>query len=195
MQRTAGRRRRREVRTNDLTESETTMTISTFLGTRILSGLGALAIAGSVAGGTAMAGNPERGEHEGRAEGREVAEFRHDLKERIAPEREAISELRRQLADEYAKANPDAAELRGLHDAIEAHRDAISDMKFEALMSMHDELDAEQRAKVAEHLAHGKHGGKGEGKKGKGEGKKGEGKKGKGKPESKGKPEKPEKDR
>jgi hypothetical protein len=130
------------------------MSITTLFGTRLLSGLGALAIAGSVAGGTALAGNPDRSEDaKGKGRGREVAELRHDLKDRIEPERQAIAELRRQLADEYAKADPDEAELQRLHDAIQAHRDAIGDMKHEALVQMHDDLDAAQRAKVAERIA------------------------------------------
>lgn len=136
------------------------MSITTLFGTRLLSGLGALAIAGSVAGGTAFAGEP--GEGKGKGKGQEVADARHDLKDRIEPEREAIAELRRQLADEYAKADPDEAKLQRLHDAIQVHRDTISDMRHATLMDMHDELDAEQRAKVAERIA-GKHEGKGKG--------------------------------
>jgi Spy/CpxP family protein refolding chaperone len=140
------------------------MSITTLFGTRLLSGLGALAIAGSVAGGTAIAGDPARTDDaKGKGRGKEVAEARHELKDRIEPEREAIAELRRQLADEYAKADPDEAELQRLHDAISAHRDAISDMRHEVLVDMHDELDAAQRAKVAERIA-GKHEGKAKGK-------------------------------
>jgi chromosome segregation ATPase len=139
------------------------MSITTLFGTRLLSGLGALAIAGSVAGGTALAGEPNEAAGKGKGKGNEVSEARHELKDRIEPEREAIAELRRQLADEYAKADPDEAELQRLHDAIQAHRDAISDMRHAALVDMHDELDAEKRAKVAERIA-GKDEGKGEGK-------------------------------
>jgi hypothetical protein len=163
----------REVGMTGPMKANTTMSITTLFGTRLLSGLGALAIAGSLAGGTAIAGNPSRSdEAKGKGKGREVAELRHDLKDQVGPERDAIADLRRALADEYAKADPNEAELQRLHDAIQVHRDTISDMKHAALVEMHDELTPEQRADVAERIAKGKGHGKAKGKdKAKGKGK------------------------
>jgi len=153
------------------------MSIMNLFGTRLLTGLGALAIVGSVAGGTAIAGNPtgaDKAKHEGM--GPEVSAIRSELEQRVEPEREAIADLRRQLADEYVQDRPDEAKLARLHDAIEAHRETIGDMRQAALLDMHDHLTAEQRAKVAARMAgergHGTRGDKAEGKRaGKGEGK------------------------
>jgi hypothetical protein len=156
------------------------MSISTLFGTRLLTGLGALALTGTLAGGTAIAG--DTGKHD-------VRDLHHELRDNTKAEREEISALRKQLAAEYAKENPDTAELRRLHDAIEAKRDAISDMRFEALLTMHDELDAKQRERLAEKIA-GKDKSKHEGKDkadGKDEDKHEHEADGKGKPEGKGK--------
>jgi Spy/CpxP family protein refolding chaperone len=120
------------------------MSISTLFGTRLLTGLGALALTGTLAGGTAIAG--ETGKHE-------VRDLHHELRDNTKAEREEISALRKQLAAEYAKENPDTIELRRLHDAIEAKRDAISDMRFETMLTMHEYLDAKQREHVAERIA------------------------------------------
>jgi hypothetical protein len=120
------------------------MSISTLFGTRLLTGLGALALTGTLAGGTAIAG--ETGKHE-------VRDLHHELRDNTKAEREEISALRKQLAAEYAKESPDTIELRRLHDAIEAKRDAISDMRFETMLTMHEYLDAKQREHVAERIA------------------------------------------
>jgi Spy/CpxP family protein refolding chaperone len=120
------------------------MSISTLFGTRLLTGLGALALTGTLAGGTAIAG--ETGKHE-------VRDLHHELRDDTKAEREEISALRKQLAAEYAKETPDTSELRRLHDAIEAKRDAISDMRFETMLTMHEYLDAKQRERVAERIA------------------------------------------
>jgi hypothetical protein len=138
------------------------MSISTLFGSPLLSGIAALTLTGTLAGGTALAGAPAK---------HEVRDLHHELRDDSKAEREEISALRKQLAAEYAKENPDEAELRRLHEAIEAKRDLISEMRFETLLSMHDRLDAKQRERLAERIAgKGKPDGKGEGK-GKGKGK------------------------
>ena len=131
------------------------MSIATLFGTRIATSLGALAIAGSLAGGTAVAANSGA---EARTEAKDnpVRDIRHELRDATKAEREEIKDIRRQLADEYAKDAPDAERMEALHDAIEAKKAALADKRFEALMDMHDELDAKQREKVAERLAKGK---------------------------------------
>jgi Spy/CpxP family protein refolding chaperone len=146
------------------------MSITSLIGTRLLTGIGALAIAGSVAGGTVAA---SKAEHDA-AKDNPVRELRHELRDETKAERDAIVELRKQLAAEYAKDQPDAAKMERLHEAIEAKRAAIGDKRFEALMQMHDELDARQRERLAERMA-------GEGKKGKHAKDKGKHAKGKGK--------------
>jgi hypothetical protein len=160
------------------------MSISTLFGTRLLTGIGALALTGTLAGGTAIAGAPAK---------HEVRDLHHELRDDTKAEREQISALRKQLAAEYAKENPDANELRRLHEAIEAKRDAISDMRFETLLKMHDQLDAQQRERIAERIAgKGKPDGKDKDKADKRDGKdKDKAERGKGKDKGKGKDSRP----
>jgi hypothetical protein len=146
------------------------MSISTLFGSPLLAGIGALVLTGTLAGGTALAGAP--------AKKHEVRDLHHELRDDSKAEREQISALRKQLAAEYAKENPDTTELRRLHEAIESKRDAISDMRFETLLSMHEHLDAQQRERLAERI----------GGKGKPDGKGKEKSDSKGKADSKGKP-------
>jgi uncharacterized membrane protein len=173
------------------------MSISSLIGSRLLSGIAALALSGSLVG-TALASEPDH----------PIREIRHEVRDQSKVQREEIKQLRAEFAAEYAKPQPDAKKLEQLQADIEAKRAEISDLRFAALMQMHDQLDAEQRAKLAEKLGHeGKRGGEGKGKgnmKGKPEGKgkpdmaergkamaDGKGKSdmaGKGKPEGKGKP-------
>jgi Skp family chaperone for outer membrane proteins len=143
------------------------MSISSLIGTRIFSGIGALALTGSILGGTAVAASP--------AKDNPIREMHHQLRDDSKAERDEIKDLRKQLADEYAKESPDLAKMASLNDQIEAKKDALREMRFDALMAMHDELDAAQRERVAEHLAR-EHGPKAEhdgkpGHEGKGKGK------------------------
>lgn len=164
------------------------MSIASLIGTRLATGLGALAIAGSVAGGAAATeyAAPERGDRTEKRADREdgpLKEFRQDLREQTKADREAVEEMRRELAQEYAKDSPDTAKMERLFAAIEAREDAISETRFDAWVRVHAELTPEQRAKAAQRMAKGK-GGKGKhgkGKPGEGKGKPGKGGKGKGK--------------
>lgn len=158
------------------------MSIASLIGTRLATGLGALAIAGSVAGGAAATeyAAPERGDRTEKRADREdgpLKAFRQDLREQTKADREAVEEMRRELAQEYAKDSPDTAKMERLFAAIEARQDAISETRFDAWVRVHAELTPEQRAKAAQRMAKGKGGkGKGKGKHGKGKGKPGEGK-------------------
>lgn len=146
------------------------MSISTLIGTRLLSGIGALALVGSLAGGTAIAAKGDAD--------KPGSELRHELRDQTKAEREQIKDLRTQLATEYAKAQPDVAKMKQMNERIQAKRAAIEAQRFGALLEMHDELDAEQRERMAARMA-GKHG-EGRHSEGKhGEGKRGEGKHGK----------------
>lgn len=144
------------------------MTISSIIGSRLLSGLAAFALTGSLIGATAMAAEPEN----------PVRELRHDVRDQSKAQREEIKQLRREFAAEYAKDRPDLRKLERLEAEIEAKRAEISKLRFGALMQMHDELDAEQRQKIAERMAregkgHKQRGdGERDGAKGKGKGKK-----------------------
>jgi hypothetical protein len=157
------------------------MTISSLIGSRLLSGIAAFALTGSLMGGTAIASQPDS----------PIRELRHDVRDQSKAQREEIKQLRAEFAAEYAKERPDSENLERLHAAIEAKRAEIDAMRFAALMQMHDLLDAEQRERMAERIAHEGKGhaehAKGKGK-GKGEGK-GEGKKAERGDESKGKAE------
>ena len=135
------------------------MTISTLLGSRLLSGIAAFALTGSLVGGTAIAANPDSS----------IRELRHEVRDQSKAQREEIKQLRDEFAAEYAKERPDSEKLERLHAEIEAKRAEIQAMRFASLMQMHDQLDAEQRARMAERIAggHGKgpdeHEGKGKG--------------------------------
>lgn len=137
------------------------MTISTLLGSRLLSGIAAFALTGSLVGGTAVAANPDSS----------IRELRHEVRDQSKAQREAIQDLREEFAAEYAKERPDSEKLERLHAEMEAKRAEIQAMRFEALMQMHDQLDAEQRERMAERIAGGKghgndkdkHDGKGKG--------------------------------
>ena len=128
------------------------MSISTLIGSRLLSGIAAFAISGSLLGGTAIASQPDS----------PVREIRHEVRDQSKAQRDEIKQLRAEFAAEYAKERPDTAKLERLHASIEAKRDEINALRFAALMQMHDELDAEQRARMAEKLA-GEGKGKGKG--------------------------------
>jgi hypothetical protein len=135
------------------------MSISSLIGTRLLSGIAAFALTGSLVGATAMAAQPDS----------PVRELRHDVRDQSKAQREDIKQLRAEFAAEYVKERPDTDKLERLQAEIDAKRSEISAMKFAALMQMHDALDAEQREKLAERMAkqgkgkhHGKKGDKGD---------------------------------
>jgi Spy/CpxP family protein refolding chaperone len=124
------------------------MTISSLIGSRLLSGIAAFALTGSLVGGTAVAAEPDNS----------IREIRHDVRDQSKAQREEIKQLRAEFAAEYAKERPDAEKLEALNAAIETKRAEIRAMRFSALMKMHDELDAAQRERMAERMTHeGKH--------------------------------------
>ncbi|MCA9696900.1 MAG: periplasmic heavy metal sensor [Myxococcales bacterium] len=136
------------------------MSIISILGTRLVTGIGALAIAGSVAAGSGAAAAPKGDDHHA------VRELRHELRDQSKPEREAIVALRKSMAEEYAKDEPDYERMRALQAEIDGHEARIATMRQEAFVAMHDTLTPEQRRRVADNMAAGPKGDK-KGKKGK----------------------------
>src|SRR5690606_21348435 len=99
--------------TASLTHSKqgtTTMTISSLIGSRLLSGIAAFALTGSLVGGTAMAAQPDN----------PIREIRHEVRDQIETQRDEIKQLRAEFAAEYAKQSPDTAKLEQLQAAIDA---------------------------------------------------------------------------
>ncbi|WP_146155641.1 hypothetical protein [Enhygromyxa salina] len=123
------------------------MTISSLIANRLVTGLGALAIVGSLAGGTAIAAKPAP------KNDNPVRELRHEMRDQSKAEREQTKELRKQLAAEYAKDKPNAAKMKRLHKKVQAKHAAAESQRFSAVLDIHDELDAKQRQRVAERMA------------------------------------------
>ena len=69
------------------------MTISTLIGSRLLSGIAAFALTGSLVGGTAIAAQPDS----------PVREIRHEVRDQSKAQRDEIKQLRAEFAAEYAK--------------------------------------------------------------------------------------------
>lgn len=83
---------------------------------------------------------------------RQITQVFEQLHIDVKPEREAIRELREQLATQWKRDRPDEAELAKLADKIGAHERNIADRRMDAMLELHALLSAEQRAKVAERL-------------------------------------------
>lgn len=67
-------------------------------------------------------------------------------------DREAIQELRKQLASEWTSDKPDELELASLTEKIDAHERNVSDRRMEAMLELHALLTPAQREQIAEHL-------------------------------------------
>ena len=70
----------------------------------------------------------------------------------IKPDREAIRDLRGQMASEWKSDKPDERKLARLADKIAAHERNIADRRLEAMLELHPILSAEQREAVAARL-------------------------------------------
>lgn len=66
----------------------------------------------------------------------------------IKPDREAIRELRGQLAAEWKRAKPDERKLAKIVEQIGAHERNIADRRMEAMLELHPILTPEQREEV-----------------------------------------------
>lgn len=69
------------------------------------------------------------------------AEMREDAK----GDHEAIERLRGQMKAEFAKDAPDEEKLRNLQAQIATHRNELASRRLDAMLDVHEVLDAEQR--------------------------------------------------
>jgi Spy/CpxP family protein refolding chaperone len=69
-------------------------------------------------------------------------------------DREAIRDLRKQMADEWLADRPDEQALARLADKVAAHERNIADRRLEAMLEVHALLSPEQRKQFVEHLEH-----------------------------------------
>lgn len=70
----------------------------------------------------------------------------------IRPDREAVRDLRRQMASEWKTDKPDEGKLAKLADKIAAHERNMADRRMEAFLELHGVLTAEQREQLADKL-------------------------------------------
>ncbi len=106
-----------------------------------------------------------------------MSELRADTK----GDRQAIKRLHKQLAAEFAKDKPDEAAMRSIQAQIATHHGEMQARGLDAMMEVHELLDAEQRAKLAPMIEHRGLRGMMRGKGKRGDGKRGDGKRGDGK--------------
>ncbi|MEM9454431.1 MAG: Spy/CpxP family protein refolding chaperone [Myxococcota bacterium] len=74
-----------------------------------------------------------------------MSELRADSK----GDRAAVKRLHKQLAAEFAKAQPDEGAMRSIQAQIATHQQQMSDRGMDAMLEIHALLDAEQRATLA----------------------------------------------
>jgi Spy/CpxP family protein refolding chaperone len=86
------------------------------------------------------------------AQAGDIAQIFEQLRTDSKPDREAIRELRQQLASEWKAERPDELELAKLADKIAAHERNVADRRMEAMLELHGLLTPIQREKVADHL-------------------------------------------
>jgi Spy/CpxP family protein refolding chaperone len=89
---------------------------------------------------------------------RDIEQIFEQLHVDSKPDREAIRELRQQLANEWKTDQPDEPKLAKLADKIAAHERNVADRRMEAMLELHGLLTATQREQVAEHLLRAGHG-------------------------------------
>lgn len=151
----------------------------------LLPAVGAVALLGM--GGVAMADAEARGARGKRgglcaklecteAQQKEVRAVMSELRADSKGDRAALQRLNKQLAAEFAKAQPDEAAMRGTQAKISNHRQQMQERRLDAMLEVHSLLNAEQRATMAKAMERRglrgmKRGGKG---KGEGKGKRGE---------------------
>ncbi|NVB40761.1 periplasmic heavy metal sensor [Pseudenhygromyxa sp. WMMC2535] len=92
---------------------------------------------------------------------KQVKNIFDDLHDDVKPHRNAIEKLRKQIANEWAKSSPSKSKLRNYADKIANHERDIGRERVEAMMKLHNVLNASQRKKVADDVMQG-HGHKGD---------------------------------
>jgi Spy/CpxP family protein refolding chaperone len=86
------------------------------------------------------------------AQARDIEQIFEQLRVDSKPDREAIRELRRQLASEWKTEQPDERKLTKLAEKIAAHERNVTDRRMEAMLELHELLTAVQREQIAEQL-------------------------------------------
>jgi Spy/CpxP family protein refolding chaperone len=87
------------------------------------------------------------------AQRKELRDVMREAHTDLESEREAMRELGAQLAEEYAKKNPNEKKMQQLYRKMDAHRANVRDRMHEAFMEIHPRLRPEQRQKLAELMA------------------------------------------
>ncbi len=82
----------------------------------------------------------------------DIARVFKQMRQDIKPDREAIAQLRSELASEWKRAKPDAGKLAKLGDKIAAHERNVADRRLEAMLELHAILTPSQREQIAAHL-------------------------------------------
>jgi Spy/CpxP family protein refolding chaperone len=85
----------------------------------------------------------------------DIARVFTQLRKDIKLDREAIRELRKQMADEWLADEPDERALARLAEKISAHERNIADRQLESMLELHAILSPEQRKQVAAQLMKG----------------------------------------
>ena len=86
------------------------------------------------------------------AQAKDIEQVFKALHTDIKPDREAVRELRQQIATEWKSDKPDERKLASLADKIEAHERNMSDRRLEAMLELHSMLTPEQREQLADKL-------------------------------------------
>ncbi|MFV8748941.1 Spy/CpxP family protein refolding chaperone [Nannocystaceae bacterium ST9] len=94
---------------------------------------------------------------------RDIRQVFEQMRIDVKPDRDAIRELRDQIAAEWVKDQPDEAKLAKLADKLAKHERNIADRHHEAMMELHDLLDAAQREQVVAMMAERGHDHEGKG--------------------------------
>jgi Spy/CpxP family protein refolding chaperone len=82
----------------------------------------------------------------------DIARVFKQLHQDIKADRDAVRELRKQMANEWIADKPDEQALAQLADKVAAHERNIADRRLEAALEIHALLSPEQRKQVAERL-------------------------------------------
>jgi Spy/CpxP family protein refolding chaperone len=86
------------------------------------------------------------------AQREDLARVFEQLRRDIRGDREAIEQLRAELAERWREPEPDARALTKLSEKIAAHERNITDRRLEAMLEIHDLLTPAQRDQVADLL-------------------------------------------
>ncbi len=87
------------------------------------------------------------------AQREQIQSIRKQLRANLKPQRQAIKGIHRDLAAEYAKANPDDRAMKRLMKSLSTRKDTVSEMHQAALMETHAVLTPQQRTELSRRVA------------------------------------------